>query len=98
MSKMTYKGYTARVQYDDRDSIFVGRILGITDIIGFHAETVAGLRTAFLEAVDDYLDTCKARQGAANRGERQDDASGCPRSAPRRLDCFPGRRHQSLVS
>ena len=59
MSKMTYKGYAAHIQYDDRDGIFVGRILGITDIIGFHAETVADLRAAFHEAVDDYLDTCK---------------------------------------
>lgn len=59
MSKMTYKGYTAHIQYDDRDGIFVGRLLGITDIIGFHADTVADLRKEFHEAVDDYLDTCK---------------------------------------
>ena len=61
MSKMSYKGYTAHIRYDDRDGILVGRILGITDIIGFHADTVADLRTAFHEAVDDYLDTCKKR-------------------------------------
>ena len=59
MSKMTYKGYTAHIQYDDRDEIFVGRLLGITDIIGFHADSVVDLRAAFHEAVDDYLDTCK---------------------------------------
>ena len=70
MSKMSYKGYTAHIRYDDRDGILVGRILGITDIIGFHADTVADLRTAFHEAVDDYLDTCKklgkAPQAAAS--------------------------------
>jgi len=58
MSKMTYQGYTAHIQYDDRDDIFVGRILGIADIIGFHADTVADLRAAFHEAVDDYLESC----------------------------------------
>ena len=27
MNTMTYKGYTARVEYDERDNIFAGRIL-----------------------------------------------------------------------
>ena len=43
MSKMTHKGYSARIEYDDRDGIFVGRIVGIQDIISFHADTVADL-------------------------------------------------------
>ena len=33
MNTMTYKGYTARVEYDERDHLFVGRILGIRNII-----------------------------------------------------------------
>jgi len=57
MSKMSYKGYTARIEFDERDDIFVGRILGISAIIGFHADTVQTLRTAFEEAVDDYIET-----------------------------------------
>ncbi|AVO50056.1 toxin-antitoxin system HicB family antitoxin [Melaminivora suipulveris] len=59
MSKMTYRGYTAHIQYDDRDSVLVGRVRGIGDIIGFHADTVASLRVAFHEAVDDYLSSCE---------------------------------------
>jgi predicted HicB family RNase H-like nuclease len=55
---MTYKGYFARIEYDDEDGIFFGRLAGIRDGIGFHAETVADLRSAFREAVDDYLETC----------------------------------------
>lgn len=58
MNTMTYKGYTARVEFDERDAIFAGRILGIADVVGFHGETVAELRAAFEEAVDDYLATC----------------------------------------
>ena len=57
-NSMTYKGYAARIEYDDDDGILVGRIAGITDRIGFHADTVDDLRAAFHEAVDDYLDTC----------------------------------------
>ncbi len=40
MNTMTYKGYTARVEYDEGDNIFVGRILGIRNMISFHGETV----------------------------------------------------------
>ena len=58
MNTMTHKGYTARIEFDERDAIFAGRILGIADVIGFHGETVAELRAAFEEAVDDYLATC----------------------------------------
>jgi len=59
MNTMSYKGYTARVEYDERDNIFVGRILGIRSIISFHGETVAELRAEFEHAVKDYLAECK---------------------------------------
>ena len=55
---MSYQGYSARVEYDDEDGIFTGRIAGIRDGVGFHADTVEGLRAAFHEAVEDYLETC----------------------------------------
>lgn len=55
---MTYNGYSARVEYDDDDGIFFGRIAGIRDGVGFHADTVADLKAAFHEAVDDYVETC----------------------------------------
>ena len=55
---MTYKGYSARIEYDDSDGIFFGRIAGIRDGVGFHAGTVRGLRKAFREAVEDYIETC----------------------------------------
>ena len=71
MNTMRYKGQTARLEFDDRDSIFVGHILGIADVIGFHADTVQELRAAFEEAVDDYLETC-AKVGK----EPQKPASG----------------------
>jgi len=56
---MTYKRYAARIEYSDEDGCFVGHIAGINDIVGFHGETVAKLRAAFKEAVDDYLETCE---------------------------------------
>jgi predicted HicB family RNase H-like nuclease len=59
MNTMSYKGYTARVEYDERDNIFVGRILGIRSIISFYGETVAELRAEFERAIKDYLAECK---------------------------------------
>ena len=59
MNTMSYKGYTARVEYDERDNIFVGRILGIRSIISFHGETVTELRVEFEHPVKDYLAECK---------------------------------------
>lgn len=56
---MTYKGYTARVEFDPRDEIFVGRVLGIDDHLTFHGDTVAGLTKDFHEAVDHYIADCK---------------------------------------
>jgi len=61
---LRHKGYSARVEFDADDGIFFGRIAGIEDGVGFHADTVAGLIAAFEEAVDDYLETC-ARIGKA---------------------------------
>ncbi len=55
---MSYKGYAATVQYDDKDGLFFGRVDGIRDGVGFHGETVAELEAAFHEAVDDYVATC----------------------------------------
>lgn len=61
---MSYKGYLARIEFDPRDNIFVGHLLGIADQISFHGEAVSELIAAFHAAVDHYLDDC-AKTGRA---------------------------------
>jgi predicted HicB family RNase H-like nuclease len=61
---MSYNGYFARVEFDADDGLFVGRLAGINDVVGFHADSVANLVMAFHEAVEDYVETCK-RAGKA---------------------------------
>lgn len=56
---MTNKGYTAKIEYSDEDECFIGHIIGIRDVIGFHGNSVDELKEAFHEAVVDYLETCK---------------------------------------
>lgn len=60
MKAMSYRGYAARIEFDAGDEIFAGRIAGIRDVVGFHADNVEDLKAAFREAVDDYLATCEA--------------------------------------
>ena len=59
MNTMSYKGYPARVEYSEEDGCFIGHIVGINDIVGFHGDSVTELRQAFEEAVADYLETCE---------------------------------------
>ncbi len=61
MNTMEHRGYTARIDFDDRDMLLVGRILGIRAVISFHADNAVALRQAFEAAVNDYLDDCAAR-------------------------------------
>jgi predicted HicB family RNase H-like nuclease len=67
MSMMMHKGFAARVEYSEEDGCFVGHVAGIRDVIGFHGESVAELREAFKEAVDDYLVTCEQLGQPPNR-------------------------------
>ena len=64
---MHYKGYAARVEYSPEDKCFVGRILGIQDIIGFHGESVAELEQDFRETMEFYFDTCRKENKAPDR-------------------------------
>ena len=59
MKSMTYKGYTACLEYSDEDDCFIGHIAGINDVIGFDGRSVSELHQAFEESVDDYLKTCQ---------------------------------------
>ena len=59
MNTMNHKGYTARIEFDERDNIFVGRVLGLRSIISFHGETVTDLRHEFEVAIEDFLNDCK---------------------------------------
>lgn len=54
-----YKGYYADIHFSAEDEVFFGRVIGINDLVNFEANSVKGLKKAFLEAVEDYLKTCR---------------------------------------
>ena len=59
MNTMSHRGYTARIEFDERYNIFVGRVLGLHTMISFHGETVAELRSEFETAISEFLRDCK---------------------------------------
>ena len=58
---MEYKGYSAKIEFDEDANIFHGEVINLRDVITFEGETVDGLRQAFQESVDDYLEFCAER-------------------------------------
>lgn len=57
-NQMTYKNFTASMEFDADDKIIVGKVLNITDIIVFHATSVEEFETNFHQSIDDYLQAC----------------------------------------
>ena len=64
---MDYKGYRARVVYDNDAEVLHGEVEGLLDVITFTATNVAALRSAFHTSVDDYLVMCAQRGEAPER-------------------------------
>jgi len=64
MNHLTYKAYAARVEFDARDGVFWGKVLGLPDSVNitFQGETVAELTQDFHNAMDFYIAEC-ARLG-----------------------------------
>lgn len=56
---LNYKGYSGTVEFSADDEILYGKIIGIRDVVTFEADTVAKLKKAFKEAVNDYIETCQ---------------------------------------
>ena len=64
---MEYKGYVGKVEFDDEAGIFHGEVLDTRDVITFQGQSVAELKRAFKESIDDYLAFCKQRREEPNK-------------------------------
>jgi len=56
---LEYKGCQGSVEVSLEDGILHGKILRITDLVTFEAQTPEGLRRAFKQQVDEYLIFCE---------------------------------------
>ena len=59
---LQYKDYLGSVHFNADDEIFYGKIECIDDLISFEGATVDELKTAFIDAVEDYIDLCKPNE------------------------------------
>lgn len=58
---MEYKGYTAKIEFDDDAGLFHGEVLHTRDVITFQGTSVEELRAAFSDSIEDYLEFCASR-------------------------------------
>ncbi len=59
---MHYKNYYGSLHFDDDDLIFHGKIQFIRALVTYEATDAKGLKKAFEDAVNDYLDTCHSQK------------------------------------
>lgn len=58
IDKLKYKNFIGTVKFSADDDVFFGKIEGINDLVTFEGTTVNELKTAFEEAVEDYIGLC----------------------------------------
>ena len=64
---LNYRGFIGSVHFSADDSIFYGKIEGITDLITFEGETVKELTEAFHYMVDAHIKDCEAENIAPEK-------------------------------
>ena len=57
---LEYKGYFGSIEYSNEDGVLHGRLEFIRDLVTYEGKDAKGIRAAFREAVDDYLELCEA--------------------------------------
>jgi predicted HicB family RNase H-like nuclease len=61
MNTMHYKGYEALVEFDEGEEMFHGEVADLRDVITFQGSSVAELKQAFADSIEDYLEFCRQR-------------------------------------
>ncbi len=58
---MAYKGYRAKIEFDDEAGIFHGEVIDVRDVIAFQGTSVAELRKSLRDSVEDHFAFCRER-------------------------------------
>ena len=64
---MEYNGYIGKVEYEEEAEVVHGEVINLRDVTTYEGKTVAELKTALADSVDDYLDYCRERNEEADR-------------------------------
>ena len=58
-NSMTYKGFSATIEYDETSKIFSGEVTNKRTVITFHGSSIEVAEKEFHASVDDYLEWYK---------------------------------------
>ena len=61
MTAMSYKGYEATIEFDEEAGLFHGEVIDLRDVVTFQGSSVAELKAALADSVEDYIAFCRAR-------------------------------------
>jgi predicted HicB family RNase H-like nuclease len=56
---LEHKDYIGTIAFSAEDKVFYGKIHAINDLVTFEGTSVEELEHAFIDAVEEYLETCK---------------------------------------
>lgn len=59
MATLEYKGYIARIDVDEENDAFHGRVINISDVINFKGKSMAELKREFAKSIETYFEFCK---------------------------------------
>jgi len=74
---MKYKDYAARIEFDERDRLFYGEVLGIRDVVTFHGRSVRELERAFKDSAVSTTTWISAEHAEKNLTGRFQEGSSC---------------------
>lgn len=58
MNTLNHNGFIGTFNYIEDEDILYGKIEGITDLVTFEGISIAEVKDAFIEAVEDYVFLC----------------------------------------
>ena len=93
---MTYKGYTAHIEFDEKAGFFHGEVIDTKDVITFQGSSVKELNKTFKDSVDDYLDFCKSRSEEPDKPFSGKFVLRLPKSLHRKIYIKAVKNGQSL--
>ena len=64
MATLEYEGYIARIETDEDNNGFHGRVINISDVVNFKGRSMAELKREFASSIREYFEFCKERGDA----------------------------------
>lgn len=61
MATLEHKGYIARIETDEENNGFHGRVINIGDVVNFKGRSMSELKREFANSIKEYIAFCQER-------------------------------------